>query len=317
MKKAQFAIDKTVRLEVNGSVQKIRMCSERSGLPPLLVVQAGPGLPILHEAAKFQQRLNLEKKFLVNYWEQRGCGAVSQEEARNVSLRQQVEDLCFVLRWLRKETKQNVVIFAISLGASFASQAAERVPDTLVSLIAISPDADIPSSDISVNSFLIAQAAQKHRLKAKLAKLGDPPYLDPARFQQRARLLANLGCIERGKNFGELLRETLYSMIATYGILGTASALRNMNSVQRKLLPQLASFNLFANGPHLTVPIHYVFGQYDPLVPGDIARQLSIGISTPGSTSTSVLDAGHMVHFDQPELVRSVILAAAQHAVKF
>jgi len=61
-------IDKTVKQAINGSTQQIRMCAERRGLPPLLIVQAGPGFPLLHEAAKFQQRLKLEKDFLVSYW---------------------------------------------------------------------------------------------------------------------------------------------------------------------------------------------------------------------------------------------------------
>jgi hypothetical protein len=48
-----MAITDTVKLEINGSSQKIRMCAEHTGLPPLLIVQAGPGLPLLHEVRKF------------------------------------------------------------------------------------------------------------------------------------------------------------------------------------------------------------------------------------------------------------------------
>lgn len=310
--RAALVIDKTVKLEVNGSIHKIRMCAERDGLPPLLIVQAGPGFPLLHEVAKFQQRLKLEKDFLVIYWDQRGCGTASEQDAKSVSLQQQVDDLCAILRWLKNETNQKVVVVGISLGATFALQAAEREPDSLTSLVAISPDADIQSSDASVTSFFLAQTAQNRRLKAKLANLGEPPYLDPAKFQLRARLLADLGYIERGKGFGALLRETLYNLIDTYGLVGAAKAMRNMNLVQRKLLPQVASLNVFVNPPHLAVPVHYVFGQYDPLAPTEIAEQLSAAITTPGSTSTRVPDAGHMAHFDQPEMVRSIILKAAQ-----
>ena len=58
-----LAIDKTVALDVNGSTQRIRMCATRTGSPPLLIVQAGPGLPILNEVGKFQRRLRLEHHF--------------------------------------------------------------------------------------------------------------------------------------------------------------------------------------------------------------------------------------------------------------
>jgi hypothetical protein len=75
MARTRLAIDNTVTLDINDSSQRIRICAERTGLPPLLVVQAGPGLPLLNEVAKFQRHLELERDFTVAYWEQRGCGA--------------------------------------------------------------------------------------------------------------------------------------------------------------------------------------------------------------------------------------------------
>jgi pimeloyl-ACP methyl ester carboxylesterase len=90
-------INETVNLDINGSHQTVRLCAERTGLPPLLVVQAGPGLPVLHEVKKFQRHLQLERAFLVSYWDQRGCGNASREDAKSVSLRQQVDDLSAIL----------------------------------------------------------------------------------------------------------------------------------------------------------------------------------------------------------------------------
>jgi len=64
----------------------VRQCAAGSGLPPLLIAQHGPGVPVLHEVAKFQRRLHLERDYLVAYWEQRGCGDASAEEARRMLL---------------------------------------------------------------------------------------------------------------------------------------------------------------------------------------------------------------------------------------
>ena len=77
-KKPALAIDETIALEINGSRQRVRLCSDRIGLPPLVVVQQGPGFPVLHEVAKFRRRLDLERDYLVVYWEQRGCGTPRQ-----------------------------------------------------------------------------------------------------------------------------------------------------------------------------------------------------------------------------------------------
>ncbi|WP_297477482.1 alpha/beta hydrolase [Ferrovum sp.] len=304
--------DKTIRLEINGSTQRIRMCAEREGSPPILIVQAGPGFPLLHEVAKFQQRLNLEKDFIVSYWDQRGCGIASREDAISVSLQQQVDDLRSVLQWLKNVTQQTVIVFGISLGATIALQAAEHECDTVKAVIAISPDAHTASSDASASSFLREQIviAKNRRLSAKLMKLGEPPYTDPAAFQLRASLLADLGGIERGKRFSALLRETLFGLIGTYGFLGTAKAMRNMNLIQRKLLPQLASLNLFTDPPRLSIPVYYIFGDQDPLIPAEIVKQLPEAITSPEKTVILIPDAAHMVHFDQPEVVRSIFLGA-------
>jgi pimeloyl-ACP methyl ester carboxylesterase len=311
-----LVVDKTVKLDINGSIQQIRLCTERIALPPILIVQAGPGLPLLHEVVKFQDRLQLERDFLVGYWEQRGCGAVSQKDTRSVSLKQQVDDLCTVLQWLQNETKQTVIVFGISLGATIALKAVEREPDKAKSVIAISPDANTASSDACAYSFLQVQSvrSKSRLLTRKVKKLGEPPYRDSAAFQRRARLLADLGGIERGKKFSALLRETLFGMIRTYGLIGTAKALRNMNLIQRELLPQLVSLDLFANPPRLAIPVHYVFGEQDPLTSTAIVKQLPVAISAPARTVTLVPDAGHMVHFDQPEPVRSIAVRARNDA---
>jgi pimeloyl-ACP methyl ester carboxylesterase len=309
-----FGIDRTVALEINGSTQRIRMCAERAGLPPILIVQAGPGLPLLHEVGKFQRHLHLESDFLVGYWEQRGCGDAARQDAKSVSLRQQVNDLCAVLQWLQNETKQKVILFGISLGGTIALLAGALEPDRAKSVVAISPDANTARSDAAVYKFLDEQSAlpEKRGMCAKVRKLGAPPYTGSAAFQLRARLLSDLGGIERGKKFSGILKETLFSMIRTYGLVGTAKALRNMSLIQRGLLPELVSLDLFADPPRLAIPVHYVFGEQDPLTPASIIKQLPAAIAAPARSVIVAPDAGHMVHFDRAEVVRSVVMKAGE-----
>jgi pimeloyl-ACP methyl ester carboxylesterase len=297
-------VDRTVALDVNGSIQRIRMCAERAGLPPLLVVQAGPGYPLLHEAGKFQKRLNLEREFLVCYWDQRGCGNASKRDAQSASFHQQAADVSAVVRYLKNETRQNVALLAISLGATAALQAAGRQPDSMAFLVAISPDAQTHDSDAAVDAFLRNQDS----LNGKLTKLGPPPYFDPSRLQLRAQLLADLGSIEHGKRFGALLRETLFGLIDTYGLLGTIQVLKNMNEVQRRMLPDVAALDLFANPPRPAIPVHCVFGEHDALIPVEMSERLAAAIAA--RTSVRLPNAGHMVHFDQPETVRQIVMQA-------
>lgn len=312
MAKTPLAVDKTIALDVNGSHQHIRIRGARAGLPPLLIVKDGPGLPVLHEVAKFQRLLNLEKDFLVGYWEQRGCGAASENDANSVSVARQVDDLRTILQWMYRETKQRVTVLGISIGGTIALQAVEHESERAKALIVISPDSNTASSDAFAAAFLREQGlgAGNRRLARRVMKLARPPYLDPAPFQRRATLLADLGTIQHGKTFNALLRETFFGMIRTYGIGGAVKALRNMNRVQRKLLPEIASLDLIANPPRVSIPVHYVFGERDVLTPLSAVKQLPAVIAAPASTVVRLPNAGHLVHFDRPDVVRSIIASA-------
>jgi pimeloyl-ACP methyl ester carboxylesterase len=302
-----YGLDRTVTLEINGTRQRVRLCAARNGMPPLLIVQAGPGFPLLNEAAKFQQRLDLEQYFSVVYWDQRGCGKAALQDTKDISLGTQINDAGAIVRWLAEETQQQVIVFGISLGATIALEAAAREPGNIKAMVAVSIDTDTSSSDAAALSFLRKSGEKK--VARSIPKLEMPPYITPQQFQSRARLLTDLGAIEHGKRFGELLRALLYSLLRTYGLFGTFVALRNMNAVQRKLLPELANLNLFTNWRRTPIPVHYIFGSDDALTPSSIVQRVS-GLITKMDTLTTVPDAGHMVHFDKAAIVRSIILQA-------
>ena len=62
------------KIRLGGSEQWIRIQGKDTSNPVLLLIQQGPGLPMLNEARDSEKRLNLEEEFVVVYWDQRGCG---------------------------------------------------------------------------------------------------------------------------------------------------------------------------------------------------------------------------------------------------
>jgi pimeloyl-ACP methyl ester carboxylesterase len=180
------------------------------------------------------------------------------------------------------------------------------------SVVAVSLDTHTAWSDAAADAFLQEQSlrAGNRRLRRRVRALEKPPYLDPAAVQRRARLLADLGTIERGKTFNALLREALFSMIRTYGVVGAARTLRNINLVQRTMLPELVALDLFGAPPRLAVPVHCVFGEQDALLAATVAGNVPAAVIAPACTVRLVPNAGHMVHFDQPDIVRSIAVNA-------
>jgi pimeloyl-ACP methyl ester carboxylesterase len=304
-----LVLDETVTLGINGSQQRVRLCGAQAGLPPMVIVQQGPGLPLLHEVRKFQRRLDLERDYTVVYWDQRGCGNAPADDARRVSLAQQVEDLQAIISWVADRTRQRVVLFGISIGATISLLAAAREGARVKAVIANSPDLKTSAGDAAVDAFLRdhVRHAGTRRLKRALTKLGPPPYLTARAFQRRAVLLADFGSIEHGKRFTALLRETLVAMVRTYGVFGAVKALRSMNIIQDRLLADVIPLDLFAHPPQLSVPVHFVFGEQDALTAAFMSGDLPGVIGGPGTTAVRVSDAGHLVHFDRPDVVRSIL----------
>src|SRR5262249_25024638 len=152
-------------------------------------------------------------------------------------------------------------------------------------------------------------------LARRITKLPGPPYVTAGPFQQRARLLADLGTIEFGKTFGVLVRELLVNLVRAYGIAGAVRALRNINVVLSRLLSQTGSLDPSADPPRVTVPVHFVFGERDVVTAPSVPDRLPAAIGAPASTVVRVPNAGHMAHFDRPDVIRSIAALASRDVV--
>ena len=70
----KMAIDSLEAIPAGGTTQWIRIRGANASNPVLLLVQQGPGLPMINEVRRFERLLGLEQDFTVVYWDQRGCG---------------------------------------------------------------------------------------------------------------------------------------------------------------------------------------------------------------------------------------------------
>src|ERR1700683_241537 len=90
-------------VELGDTRQWIRVRGEDAANPVLLLIQQGPGLPMINEARRFAHLLGLEADFTVVYWDQRGCGRSlrGQKHPLTIGLEQMVGDTVALLEILR------------------------------------------------------------------------------------------------------------------------------------------------------------------------------------------------------------------------
>ncbi len=71
---APRSISRLENIRLGGTEQWIRIRGKDRTNPILLLIQQGPGLPMLNEAIDDDKLWHLEDEFVVVYWDQRACG---------------------------------------------------------------------------------------------------------------------------------------------------------------------------------------------------------------------------------------------------
>src|SRR5215469_3240820 len=98
-------IDTLEAVQLGGITQWIRVRGADASNPVLLLMQQGPGLPIINDARRLEHLLGLEDSFTVVYWDQRGTGLSSPAPLKNpnrfeISVTRMVDDTVRLLELL-------------------------------------------------------------------------------------------------------------------------------------------------------------------------------------------------------------------------
>ncbi len=307
-------VNRRMWLDIDASRQEIWVSGRKGRAPPLLIVQAGPGLPLLNEAPRFRQLLDFEKDFTVCYWDQRGCGRAASGDVDTLSLDRQIADVRHMIALLHTVSGQKVHVLGISMGATYSLIAAQSMGDAIASVTAIAPDVDIHAGDAAVADRLqrINDQQADRALSKRLAKLGPLPYVTAQKFQARAQILTDLGLIEYGKRFGDLLLILLGSLLQGYGLGGAFRAIGNLGRVQNRLLPPIDDINLMGDLDTLQAPVHFVLGEHDAFIADAVVGYLETLTASGPHSLTFVPNAAHMAHFDAPAEVAAIVRSRVQ-----
>src|SRR5262249_43997134 len=132
-----MAIDALEAVRIGGTTQWIRVRGRDRSNPVLLLMQLGPGLPIINEVRRFEP-LRLEDAFTVVYWDQRGTGLSLRDRDRDghdLSPERMIADTVSMLELLRDRFGSRPYVAGFSFGATFATCAAVQRPDLVAALV--------------------------------------------------------------------------------------------------------------------------------------------------------------------------------------
>jgi pimeloyl-ACP methyl ester carboxylesterase len=310
-------IDTLEGVQLGGITQWIRVRGADASNPVLLLMQQGPGLPIINDARRLEHLLRLEEAFTVIYWDQRGTGLSSPSLRKNshqfeISVTRMVDDTVTLLELLRDRFGGKTFVTGFSFGATFAAYAAVQRPELVAALVAAGMDIDIPAAENNAYAFAVDAARQRGNRRAirQLEAIGPPPHTTRKQFTTRARWAINFGGVTTNANFSSLLRELVLSLVRSpdYSPADVIRTLRGMSASQAALLPELAATDLVRTMPRLDVPLVMAQGRLDQVAPGAAAQRFHDSLTAPSKQLVWFESSAHTPHLAEPAKFRDLLM---------
>jgi proline iminopeptidase len=309
-----MTIDTLDAVQLGDTTQWIRIRGESAANPVLLLVQQGPGLPMINEVRRFDRLLGLEEDFNVVYWDQRGCGRSLRgpKGDANITLDLMVSDTVALLQLLRDRFDKKPYVVGFSLGATISSYAAAQRPDLVATLVAVGTDIDGVAAAHSAYDFALSTARQRGRKRAirQLDAIGPPPHLNAKQFGTRVRWASNFGGVTRNETYGGVVRGLLASLMRSsdYSIGDVVRTVRGITETQAALLPELATLDLMRTLPRLDVPVVMVQGRLDQVAPGAAAERYANSLEAPSKQLVWFENSAHTPQLEEPAKFRELLM---------
>ena len=309
-------INSLEKISINNSEQWILVRGKSVDAPLLLHVQGGPGLPIIPEASSMERLLHLEDRYLVAYWDQRGCGKSFNKnmDTQSISISQLSDDIISCAEYLiHKYNKHDVTIVGYSIGATLSLLASAKQDTLFRKLFLVGIDVDIQTA----NAFAINNAKKKaleknyFKIVRQLENLGNNTIIETKKFQQRAKIVANFGGIFRHRNYTQLVLSSMKNLFQCryYSFADIIKTIKGMDFCQNALLPELDKLDLFKLIKEVNIPVHFIHGRYDGVCPVERTREFFNYLQSPKKHFTLFEDSAHMPHYDEPEKFSEIIAA--------
>ncbi|MGO8885935.1 MAG: alpha/beta fold hydrolase [Streptosporangiaceae bacterium] len=314
MRGTKMAVDSLEAIRAGDTTQWIRIRGADASNPVLLLIQQGPGLPMINEARRFEHLLGLEQVFTVVYWDQRGCGRSlrGREGRTGVNMDLMVADTVLLLEYLRNRFGGKTNIAGFSFGAALAALAAAQRPDLVATFVATGMDIDGAAAASGAYEFALRTARQRGNRRAtrQLEAIGPPPHLTSKQFGTRVRWASNFGGVTRNQTYATLARGLVSSLVrcADYSAGDVIRTVRGVTATQAALLPDLATMDLTRTLPRIDVPVVMVQGRDDQVAPGESAQQYASSLQAPRKQLIWFENSAHTPHLDEPAKFRDVLL---------
>ncbi len=290
---------------INGTRQWLLIRGHDRRKPILLFLHGGPGLPELSLLAGHE----LEKRFVVVNWEQRGAGKSYQAGVFNDAFTVDtfVDDAVEVSRLLIKRFGQpKIYLMAHSWGTFLGVLTVRKHPELFRAFFSISQVAHQREAE-QVSYDWVLQQARQHgdgRAIEKLQAQGRPPYPPDAWLNyltwQRVLVARYRGGMYKANVYPLFIRSLL--LCREYTLLDKIRYGLGAQQTVRRLWPTVVATDLGRVAPALEVPYYVFQGLHDYQTPYRITRRYVEQVHALRKKLFTFNNSAHSPIFEEPTL---------------
>ena len=278
--------------------------------PVLLWLHGGPGgaeRPLFRFFAG-----DLETRFVVAYWDQRGAGRSFDPNAdpKDLTIARHLADLDGIVETLRSDFGvSRIVLIGHSWGGALGLLYAHEHPDKIAAMIAVAPLVDTVEQQRAQYEFVMAEATRRddRSALARMRAIGAPPYGSSDAVLAAESIADRHGAVyhTRPNQTWVVVQGIFRGLVTPWEIprfiRGNDVSLAAMND-------ELLGLHLSAAVPSIDVPVFFFLGRYDRHADATVAARYLDSLDAPVKRVVWFENSAHNVPFEEPAaFTRSVV----------
>lgn len=312
------SIAEIVQIEAQGRSQYLIIRGANKSSPLLLVIHGGPGTPLTPLMRK--HNAELEKDFVVVYWEQAGAGKsfVPFMELRPFTLERYVEEAKTVSEYLlSRSNRENLIVMGHSWGSLIGLSTAHKYPHLFRVFIGVGQNIDLVRQEALAYEFTLNEARKNadQEALAILQKMGPPKKGRYKGGEDSIRAQRSLLAFYNGDSTRYNIEEAYTEAVircAEYSWLEKSlfswAISQSLEAAEKDIEP----FNVFDSVPNLRIPVFFISGRRDANAALELVREYAEYLKAPHKELIVLEDSAHYPMLDQPSEFRKALLKVAE-----
>lgn len=311
---AAVPISRSEYLSVDGARLFLMTRGADRRAPVLLWLHGGPGGA---ERPLFRYfNGDLENRFVVVYWDQRGAGRSFDKKAdpHLLSVARHLADLDAVVDHLRRDLgREKIILVGHSWGATLGLLYVQAHPDKVSAFVGVGPLISLREAQQAEYDFVLSEASRRKDddVLARLRKIGSPPHKTVAQMSSMEALADRYG----GAFYTDphkmwiVLRGIFAGVVTPWEI---PRLIRGIHVSLEAMNEELLGLDLARSVPAVDVPVFFFLGRHDRHADATLAAAYLEALRAPVKRSIWFEDSAHNVPFEETDRFNAEVESVLQ-----